>query len=537
MDDKNKTKLFGKFHQVGSHVTRKHGGTGLGLAITKQLVGLMKGSVSVATNQEAISGTCFEVFIQLGRLPTSTTTRHSGKDWKMQSLVPFSVAAVEPSPLVQKHISSQFASAGIAANLTFCQSIKELTDLLQSKSVDCIMVDLEGYNVRPAIHPTQTREAKHDGDSQTSDGNVDQKKLQLADGLTKTSNIGIVPKLTNMELEQLSNVATSVRPEFFCILCSSIMMVHTRHLLQALNPIIFVKPIKTVVLKRLYRIHKKLAMQQLIRLKNANANSGKPVSPATGSPKAPGRINLAGQNSVATKDSYSSEESSLVNSPTLPTYPVSLAPSAKSAATIARPLANAPVVRYPPASLKILLVEDNPVIQNVLVKILARLSLKCDIAEDGVEALEMITDKDRYDFIFMDHMMPRMDGITAAKILRERYPAVNEATQKSVSQQTLNGSNSEENKGVEESENLSVSSSSSTGNSFTSVNNVYRPWVCALTANVMATDQIEYAKAGMNDCLIKPATIQDIANAIMKYLDSDSNKILDKIGSGAKNAG
>lgn len=47
IDEQHHAKIFEAFHQVDMKATRKHGGTGLGLAITKQLCGLMKGSISV----------------------------------------------------------------------------------------------------------------------------------------------------------------------------------------------------------------------------------------------------------------------------------------------------------------------------------------------------------------------------------------------------------------------------------------------------------------------------------------------------------
>jgi signal transduction histidine kinase/DNA-binding response OmpR family regulator len=45
--------------------------------------------------------------------------------------------------------------------------------------------------------------------------------------------------------------------------------------------------------------------------------------------------------------------------------------------------------------------------------------LKIDAVESGFEAIEKIKEGNVYDIIFMDHMMPKMDGIEAVKIIRE----------------------------------------------------------------------------------------------------------------------
>jgi len=45
--------------------------------------------------------------------------------------------------------------------------------------------------------------------------------------------------------------------------------------------------------------------------------------------------------------------------------------------------------------------------------------LKIDTSSSGIEAVEKIKDGNVYDLIFMDHMMPKMDGIEAVKIIRE----------------------------------------------------------------------------------------------------------------------
>jgi CheY-like chemotaxis protein len=53
--------------------------------------------------------------------------------------------------------------------------------------------------------------------------------------------------------------------------------------------------------------------------------------------------------------------------------------------------------------------------------------LNIDSVTNGIEAVEKIKSGNVYDIIFMDHMMPEMDGMEATKIIREmgyKHPIV-----------------------------------------------------------------------------------------------------------------
>lgn len=116
---------------------------------------------------------------------------------------------------------------------------------------------------------------------------------------------------------------------------------------------------------------------------------------------------------------------------------------------------------------KVLLVEDNKLNQLLFIEIMKKYNINIEIANDGIEALE-IYKNNRYDIIFMDDKMPNMDGITTIneiKRLDKEHPAI-----------------------------------------------------IAFTANALATDREKFLNAGAVDFLTKPIDIQKLDKILVKIL-------------------
>ncbi|HTV61960.1 MAG TPA: response regulator [Verrucomicrobiae bacterium] len=127
--------------------------------------------------------------------------------------------------------------------------------------------------------------------------------------------------------------------------------------------------------------------------------------------------------------------------------------------------------RFP---LKILLVDDNSINQKVAARIVQQLGYQPEKAFNGRQALEAL-DKLRYDLVFMDLMMPEMDGLEATRIIRQRqkdpaYPVYQS-----------------------------------------------RILIIAMTAHAMQTDREKCLAAGMDDYLAKPIRPGDVRGMIEKW--------------------
>jgi signal transduction histidine kinase/DNA-binding response OmpR family regulator len=148
---------------------------------------------------------------------------------------------------------------------------------------------------------------------------------------------------------------------------------------------------------------------------------------------------------------------------------------ASEAATIA-PTPTEPA--SPPAlsHLKLLLAEDNPINQKLILMQLKTLGCTADVANNGQEAFDRTCQTD-YDIVFMDYQMPEMDGCTATQLLRERETTL----------QQQNGSE------------------------------LHRTIVIAMTASAMEEDREACFAAGMDDYVTKPISKKVLEEVLYKW--------------------
>ena len=75
------------------------------------------------------------------------------------------------------------------------------------------------------------------------------------------------------------------------------------------------------------------------------------------------------------------------------------------------------------SSFKVLIVDDEEMARNFLVSLLSRYGHTCEVAKDGLEALEKV-EKHVFDAMLIDIVIPRIDGITLTKKVIESHPDI-----------------------------------------------------------------------------------------------------------------
>ena len=117
---------------------------------------------------------------------------------------------------------------------------------------------------------------------------------------------------------------------------------------------------------------------------------------------------------------------------------------------------------------RVLLVEDNPINQEVAELVLAEVGLVVDAVDNGLRAVEAV-DARPYDLVLMDMQLPGLDGPEATRRIRAqpRHAALP---------------------------------------------------ILAMTANAFAEDRRSCLDAGMNDFVSKPVQPRDLYAALLRWL-------------------
>ncbi len=169
-----------------------------------------------------------------------------------------------------------------------------------------------------------------------------------------------------------------------------------------------------------------------------------------------GRIWVLSRQGVGTTVHFSAPFEVLEDAPAAPAQPGILA-------TLA-----APLLLENQAGMHVLLVEDNPVNQELARMVLKKFGIAVTIAVNGQEALDILQTRTDFQAILMDCHMPLMDGYTATQEIRK----------------------------------------------IESLNAIP---VIAITANVSSEDRKKMAESGMCDVVAKPYKAQDLVDALQRW--------------------
>jgi len=128
----------------------------------------------------------------------------------------------------------------------------------------------------------------------------------------------------------------------------------------------------------------------------------------------------------------------------------------------------------------ILVVDDNEFNLKTIIALLSLFNIEVKYATSGKEAIESVK-KENFDIIFMDHMMPEMDGIEATNEIRKLGSKYNNLI------------------------------------------------IIALTANAIYGAKEMFLSNGLNDYISKPVELYDLKNILIKWLPNEKVTLVDQL--------
>ncbi|MCP5155562.1 MAG: response regulator [Ectothiorhodospiraceae bacterium] len=154
-------RIFEAFEQADSSTTRRHGGTGLGLTISRELVGLMGGTLRVES--ELGHGTRFWFDLALPRPDPASVTAPAADPIGVPSVLGLKVLVAEDNPVNQVVVQSFLEVLGCEWHCV--DSGAAVADLVADGTFDAVLMDCEMPEVDgfEATRQVRAREAREGG--------------------------------------------------------------------------------------------------------------------------------------------------------------------------------------------------------------------------------------------------------------------------------------------------------------------------------------------------------------------------------------